>query len=95
MKKNYEEELEKINKYLEKDKERNKNNPLLNGSATRLSRLDRIKKESKDNVEDDAIDLIDEKEKDVTELIDEEEEKDVTELFNNKKEKKRKKNKSI
>ena len=94
MKKNYEEELEKINKYLEKDKERNKNNPLLNGSATRLSRLDRIKKESKDNVEDDAIDLIDEEEKDVTELIDEEEEKDVTELFNNKKEKKERRTKA-
>ena len=49
MKYNYEKELEKINKYLERDNEKNKNNPLLNENGTRLSRVERLENKNKKN----------------------------------------------
>ena len=50
MKYNYEKELEKINKYLERDNEKNKNNPLLNENGTRLSRVERLENKNKKTV---------------------------------------------
>ena len=71
MKYNYEKELEKINKYLERDNEKNKNNPLLNENGTRLSRVERLENKNKKNNSKVKNQIkSDEVEKKVEELID-------------------------
>ena len=73
MKYNYEKELEKINKYLERDNEKNKNNPLLNENGTRLSRVERLENKNKKNNSKVKNQIkSDEVEKKVEELIDNE-----------------------
>ncbi len=73
MKDKYEDELEKINKYLEKDDERNKNNPLLNENGIRMSRLDRLKKiNSDEEIDDDKI-VDDQEEIDDDKIVDDQE----------------------